>query len=113
MMGYTDSYFLPPKPDPRKEILEKGRPRELGNGWVEFVTSRYATRERRTRVLIDLKDLSSVDEDYEPEKWNGRAWCEIHLKNGKTYTVKATYDEMMGLLTKRSDTKSGKKGILK
>ena len=103
MMGYPDGYFLPPKPDPRKAILEKGSPRELGNGWVEFVTSEYATREHRTRVLIDLKDLSSVDEDYEPEKWNGRAWCEIHLKNGKSYTVKATYDEMMGLLTKRAD----------
>ena len=44
----------------------------LRNGWVEFVTSGYATREKRTRVLIDLRDLSSVDEDYEPEKWNGR-----------------------------------------
>lgn len=103
MMGFSDGYFLPPKPDPRKEALKSGSPRKLGNGWVEFVTSRYATRERRTRVLIDLKDLSSVDEDYEPEKWNGRDWCEIHLKNGKSYTVKATYDEMRGLLTKKAD----------
>lgn len=99
----------PPQPDLRKEFLNKGGPRVLGNGWVEFATSGFATRERRTRVMIDLKDLSSVEESYEQEKWGNGDWQHISLKNGKTYIVKATYDEMMDLIAKKSNKKGKKK----
>lgn len=101
---YSESYLShlrPPPLDPRKEFLKNGSPRVLGNGWVEFTTSEYATREKRTRVMIDLKDLSSIEESYEPEKWENGDWQYIILKNGKTYTVKATYDEMMSLVARK------------
>ncbi len=97
-MPYSDAYFLPPKPDPRKEFLQKGSPRAIDNGWVEFVVSDYATLERRTRVLIHCEDISSVDEGYDIERRNVYDWCTVHLKNGNHYHVKATYDEMKKLL---------------
>lgn len=105
---YSELYFSRPKPpplDPRKEFLKNGSPHVLGNGWVEFTTSEYATREKRTRVMVDLRDISSIEESYEPEKWGDDGWQYISLKNGKTYTVKATYDEMMSLVaTERKQT---------
>lgn len=100
-MPYSDAYFTVPKPDPREEFLREGSPRVLGNGWVEFVTSKYATLERRTRVLIHRDNISSVDEGYDIERCDEREWCMVHLKNSKNYYVKATYDEMKKLLTSR------------
>ena len=100
-MNPYDTYFTPPNPDPRKEFLRRGSPRALGNGWVEFVISEYATREKRTRCLIHCEDISSVDEGYDIETRDDREWCLVHLKNGHHYYVKATYDEMKKLLTSR------------
>ena len=104
MNPYEDAYFLPPKPAklvPREEFLQKGIPRALGNGWVEFVRSDYATLERRARSLVHCDDISSVDEGYDIERYNERGWCTVHLKNSNKYYVKATYDEMKELLTSR------------
>lgn len=95
-----DAYFTPPNPDPREEFLRRGSPRALGNGWVEFVKSDYATLQKRTRVLIHCNDISSVDEGYDIERCDEREWCAVHLKDGNHYYVKATYDEMKKLLMK-------------
>lgn len=103
MNPYSTAFFLPPKPaqpDPRKEFLRKGSPRAIGNGWYEFVISDYATLEKRTRCLIHCEDISSVDEGYDIERRNEYDWCEVHLKNGQHYYVKATYDELKNLLIK-------------
>lgn len=95
-----DTYFATSKLDPRKEFLRKGSPRVLGNGWVEFVMCKYSL-EKRTRVLIHCNDIVSVDEGYDIKRCDEREWCVVHLKNGNHYYVKATYDEMKKLLTRR------------
>lgn len=100
-MNPYDTYFTPPNPDPREEFLRRGSPRVLGKGWVEFVKSYDAAREKRARVLIHCDDISSVDEGYDIERREEHDWCAVHLKDGNHYYVKATYDEMKKLLTSR------------
>lgn len=93
---YYGGDMLPPKAEPLKQVLD-AKPKSMG-GMIEFVSSKYATRERRARVLVSKEDISSVEESYDPEQFGNWGWCCIVLRNGKEYTVKATYDEVVGIL---------------
>ena len=70
--------------------------------WIEFVTSDYATRERRTRILIDPDDISGIKENYD---FGYRDWCRIFMKNGNDYQVLSSYDDMVELLASLKEAK--------
>lgn len=95
-----DNDFLPPTPKPKAKDRDlNAKPIDKGNGWIEFVTSKYSTRERRTRILVDRNDISNVEENYDLEEWQNRDWCSIQLKSGGKHEVLGTYDEIVKLLT--------------
>ena len=74
------------------------QPRIRG-GMLEFVCTDYATRERRTRVLIDPDDISSVKEHYDLDKYQNDRWCKVVIKgSGDSYEVMSSYDTLSDLL---------------
>ena len=100
-----DNDFLPPKPKTNGRNL-KAKPVDKGNGWIEFVTTKYATRERRTRILVDKNDIANVEEDYDLDRWENRDWCSIQLKSsGEQHQVLGTYDEIVKLLIATGEKK--------
>lgn len=83
------------------------QPRIRG-GMLEFVCTDYATRERRTRVLIDPSDISHIKELYDPEQYGNRNWCKVFLRgSGEFYEVLSSYDNLAELLAsvKKEETK--------
>ena len=73
-------------------------PPSISNGWIMFTTTEYATRERRAHALVKLNDISSVDENYDLDKYGNSYWCKVNLSNGKSYEVLASYDKLCELL---------------
>ena len=74
--------------------------------WIEFLTTEYATREKKTHVLIDMNEISNIKEHYEPERFGNNRWCLVFLKNGQEYEVCSTYEGLVEILT---DSRSSKK----
>lgn len=99
----TNQFFVRPKSSEREH--KNMRPIVKGK-WIEFSTTEYATREKQTRVLIDMNEISNIKEHYEPEKWGNNGWCLVFLKNGQEYEVHSPYEELVKILT---DTRSSKK----
>lgn len=83
--------LLAPKKSKEEPIDES--PAAIGGKWIQFVCTDYATRERRTRVLISQDEISEVKQDYELE-----CWCSIFTTNGHQYHVKAPYEEVVEIL---------------
>jgi hypothetical protein len=110
---YPDNYFLSrdtdvflrPKPKANEKRNLKAKPIDKGNGWIEFVTTKYATREKRTRILVDKNDIANVEENYDLDEWKNRDWCVIKLKSGGEHQVYANYDELAKLLTATGEKK--------
>lgn len=94
-MGYYDQY--------KRNYNVK--PTVKGEGWLDAITTDYATRERRTRVLLNLDSISDVKESYDVERYGNYRWCKVSLENGNTYEIYATYDELMDILAKRKTRK--------
>ena len=91
--------FLQPKPKANEKRNLKAKPIDKGNGWIEFVTTEYATREKRTRILVDKNDIANIEENYDLDEGQNRDWCSIQLKSsGKSHEVLGTYDEIVKLL---------------
>ena len=83
------------------------QPRIRG-GMLEFVCTDYATRERRTRVLIDPNDISNIKEHYDLDQNQNDRWCKVVIKgSGDTYEVLSSYDTLSDLLVA---VKSGNRG---
>ena len=76
------------------------KPIVKGGKWLDVIVTHYATRERRTRALLNINSISDVQENYDPDKYGNNHWCKVSLENGSSYEVYATYDEMMDILSK-------------
>lgn len=68
--------------------------------WITFTTTDYATRERRTHATVRVSHISSIDENYDLDKYSNRNWCTINMSNGKSYQVLACYDNLRKMLAK-------------
>jgi len=66
--------------------------------WITFTTTDYATRERRTHATVRVSHISSIDENYDLEKYGNRNWCTVNMSNGKSYQVLASYDDLCRIL---------------
>lgn len=83
------------------------QPRVKGE-MIEFVCTDYATREKRTRVLIDPDDISSIKEHYDLDQYKNDCWCKVVIKgSGSSYEVLSSYDTLSDLIV---SVKSGKRG---
>jgi hypothetical protein len=68
--------------------------------WITFTTTDYATRERRTHATVRVSHISSIDENYDLDQYGNRNWCTIHMSNGKSYQVLASYSDLCKMLAK-------------
>ena len=74
----------------------------ISNGWIRFTTTDYATRERRTHATVRISHISSIDENYDLDKYSNRNWCTINMSNGKSYQVLASYSDLCEMLAKNN-----------
>jgi hypothetical protein len=102
-MGYYDQFKRNYNDQYKRNYYAK--PTVKGEGWLDAITTDYATRERRTRVLLKLDSISDVKESYDVEQYGNDRWCKVSLENGNSYEIYATYDELMDIL---SNHKKGK-----
>ena len=74
-MQYQHQYY-------NKQLLEDS-PSIVGD-WITFTTTDYATRERRTHATVRVSHISSIDENYDLERYGNRNWCTVNMSNGKS-----------------------------
>lgn len=99
MVGEWERQFIPSGSQGGKSTARLDSPPTIIGGMVEFVCSDYATRERRTRVLIDPDDISSVKENYDLDQYQNNHWCNVYIKGtGGHYQVLSDYDSLVKLL---------------
>ncbi len=77
------------------------KPEVKGERWLDAITTDYAMKERRTRVLLKIDSISDVKESYDVDLHENVKWCKVSLENGNSYEIYATYDELMDILSKK------------
>lgn len=87
---------------PTKKPIDES-PKVIGDKWIQFCCTDFATRERRTKVLLCKDEISEVKQNYDLDQYDNKYWCDIVMCNGKVYDVKATYEEVVEIL-RGSDT---------